>query len=89
MNSELAESVVSLVENCSDVQDSLTGIQGAMAFDVARHAVNKVRHGCAGVGIVGIVVGDGNRVDIAIRGKREETLVPVDVARTMDEYDEE
>lgn len=61
-DSELAESVMRLVENSGNVRDSLICRQRAVGFDVASHAVDDVRHGDAGIGIVGVVVKDGGFV---------------------------
>lgn len=67
VNGELAESKVDLIKDCGDVQDTSTGTQGAVRLDVARGAVDKVRHGFAGVGVVCVVVNYGCFVDCTFR----------------------
>lgn len=51
-----------------------------MAFNVARHAVDDVRHGYAGVSVVSVVVDDGGGVDATILAEGPEPLVPVDMS---------
>ena len=49
-----------------------------MAFDVAGHPVDNVGHGLARVGVEGVVVDNGGRVDGVVT-YRVETLIPVNV----------
>lgn len=44
MDSKLTESVVRLVEDGCDVEDTFRGGQSAVRFDVACHPVDDVRH---------------------------------------------
>jgi hypothetical protein len=58
-----------------------------MAFDIAGHAVDDVSNRHTRVSNVGIVVDDGSRVDHG-HAKREEALIPMDVAKKTCYYQE-
>ena len=79
IDGELIESVIFRIKNSSDVQKF--SAQFAVAFNVSSHAVDDVRHRYAFVGIIGVIVDDGGCVNGAIRREREQTLVPVNVAK--------
>ena len=76
-DSELAEPVVRCVEENGDVQNRVT-VELAVAFNVASHTVDDVGHRLARIGVKGVVVDDGRRVD-GVVAHRVETLIPVDV----------
>lgn len=78
---QLAEAVVLVVENGSDVLLALAGAELAVALNVSGRAVDEVSHGLSGIGVVGVVVDNGGSVDGTVHAEREETLVPVDVAK--------
>lgn len=76
---QLAEAVVHVVENGSDVLLALAGAELAVALEVSGGAVDEVSHGLSGIGAVGVVVDDRSSVDGTVHAEGEETLVPVDV----------
>lgn len=76
---QLAEAVVHVVKNGSDVLLALARAELAVALEVSGRAVDEVSHGLSGIGAVGVVVDDGGSVDGTVHAEREETLVPVDV----------
>lgn len=79
-NGQLAEAVMRLVKDGSDVSKTLSLAELAVALQVTRHAVHEVGHGLAGVGVIGMVVDNRVRVNGTICAEREEAFVPVDVA---------
>ena len=66
MDGQLAEPVMRLVQHAGDVQRGLIPGKGTVALNVACHAVDDVRQGLTGVGIVRVVVHNRLLVDGAV-----------------------
>lgn len=77
---QLAEAVMRLVKDGSDISETLPLAELAVALQITRHAVDDVSHGLARVGVVGMVVDDRASVNGAVCPERKEAFVPVDVA---------
>ena len=56
-------------------------VELAMALDVACHAVDKMSHGDAGIGIIGVRVDNRRVVNGAAGGEGPHALVPMNMAR--------
>lgn len=72
-----------IIKHSSDVERNLTRVKSAVAFDVACHSVDDMGHRDTGVGVVGVVVEDRRLIDGRVHAEREETFIPVDVAREV------
>lgn len=82
-NRHLAEPVFLRVQHGGHVRQRLSLAELAVALDIARHAVDDVGHGLAGVGAVGVVVHNGGVVDGAVLAEGVQALVPVNVAGAL------
>jgi hypothetical protein len=67
---QLVVSILRRIKDRGNVQLG-SAIQLAMTFDVSCHAVDDVRHGYTGVGLVRVAVDNGGFVDGAIHGEGE------------------
>lgn len=54
-----------------------------MTFDIARHAIDDMGQGFAGVGQVGVIVYNGGCINCAVGLQRPQALVPMDMTRNI------
>ena len=78
-NLQLAETIISLVQNGSDVKNRLVCVQSAVRLNVASHTVDNVNHRLALIGVISVVILDGSSIDGTVATKREKALVPMNV----------